>query len=152
MLIKFLLNYNDLMKKQILILTALFILSGAGCSADQFVPDFDNMQIVRCDYEQTIYDGDGSVVSTSRQHRLFRIDDKYQKIYNQREPIDYIINFDDSRIEFNSQSMNDDYISREHSVIDRTAGTFNSDAEITYDNEVYGTRTSKSSGACQILQ
>lgn len=120
--------------------------------ADQFVPEFDKMQIVRCDYEQTIYNQDDSVVSTSRQHRLFRIDDAYKKIYNQREPIDNIISFDESKIEYNSQSMNDDYISREHSVIDRKEGSFTSESQIMYDNEAFGNRHSKSIGTCQVLQ
>lgn len=120
--------------------------------ADQFVPEFDKMQIVRCDYEQTIYNQDDSVVSTSRQHRLFRIDDNYKKIYNQREPIDYIINFDNDTIEYNSQSMNDDYISREHSIINRKDNSFSSEAQITYDNDAFGNRHSKSVGTCQILQ
>ena len=135
-------------------LLAILILGFAGvkCFADQFVPEFDKMQIVRCDYEQTIYNQDDSVVSTSRQHRLFRIDDAYKKIYNQSEPIDYIINFDESKIEYNSQSMNDDYISREHSVIDRKEGTFTSEAQIMYDNDAFGNRHSKSVGTCQILQ
>lgn len=140
------------MKKFYLFVITIIGLSCTICTADQFVPDFDNMQIVRCNYEQTIYDSDGSTVSTSGQHRLYRIDDTYRKIYNQREPIDYLIYFDGNKIEFNSQSMNDDYISREHTIIDRASGTYTSEAEITYDNEAFDARTSKSSGTCQILQ
>jgi len=134
-----------------LIIFLMFTLSCIMTPANEFVPEFDTMQVIRCDYEETIYNNDDSIVSTSRQHKLFRIDDKYRKIYIQREPIDYVLKFDSNTIEYNSQSMNDDYISMEHSVIDRTAGTFTSSARITYDNEVYGTRHSKSSGTCQIL-
>lgn len=135
-----------------IIIILIFALSGIMTSADEFVPEFDSMQIIRCEYEETIYNEDDSVVSTSRQHKLFRIDDKYHKIYIQREPIDHVLKFDSNSIEYNLQSMNDDYIAMEHSVIDRTSGTFSSVARITYDNEIYGIRHSKSSGTCRILE
>ncbi len=125
-----------------------------GCmvvKADGFVPDFNNMQVLRCDYEETIYEDDGSVVSTSQQYKIFRIDDANSKIYVQKEPVYRVLKFDNNVIEYNSQYMSDYYISAEHSVIDRLSGTFTSNARITYDNSIYGTRTSKSTGTCQII-
>lgn len=140
------------MKNLLFIFCIALGFSSIVCFADQFVPEFDKMQILRCDYEETIFDNDGSTVSTSRQHKIFRIDDTYQKIYDQKEPINNIIDFNNTRIEFTSQAMNDDYISRVHSVIDRTNGTFTSDSQITYDNEMFGSRTSKSAGVCKVLE
>ena len=146
------LNYNKSMKNfSYLIIFLIFALPIVIVQADEFVPEFNKMQVIRCDYEETIYNDDNSEVSRSRQHKLFRIDDAYRRIYIQREPIDNILNFDSNKIEYNSQSMNDDYISMEHSVIDRNAGTFTSSARITYDNEAFGNRYSQSSGTCQIL-
>lgn len=120
--------------------------------ADQFIPDFGNMLVIRCDFQETLYNEDGSEVSTTNKHLLFRIDDEYQRIYIQREPITHILNFDTNKIEYNSQSMSDDYIALEHSVIDRISGTYTSAARLTYDNAAYGIRTSKASGTCEVVE
>lgn len=135
-----------------IVIVPVMIAIGLAVNADQFIPDFDKMQMIRCDYEETLYNDDGSEVSTSSKHILFRIDDQYQRVYIHREPIDHLLNLDSGRIEYNLQTMSDDYIAMEHAVVDRTAGTYTAAARITYDNEIYGIRTSKSSGTCKVLQ
>ena len=132
-------------------LLIFFVLGCMVVKADEFVPDFNNMQVLRCDYEETIYEEDGSEVSTSQQYKIFRIDDVHNKIYVQKDPIYRVLKFDSNIIEYNSQYMSDYYISVEHSVIDRVSGTFTSNARITYDNSIFGVRTSKSTGTCQVL-
>lgn len=118
--------------------------------ADAFVPEFDSMQFIRCDYEETLYNKDNAVVSTSKQHRFYRLDDKYTKIYLQKEPIDNVIRYDDDAIEFNIQSMDDDKITYSNVIIDRTNGKYTSTSEINYDNEIFGTAHAKAEGVCMI--
>ena len=118
--------------------------------ADAFVPEFDKMQFIRCDYEETLYNKDNVVVSTSKQHRFYRLDDPYTKIYLQKEPIDSVTRYDDDAIEFDIQSMDDDKITISHVVIDRTNGKYTSTSEINYDNEMFGTAHAKAVGMCMV--
>lgn len=135
--------------KRIIFLAILLIIP-AIAFADAFVPEFDKMQFIRCDYEETLYGQDNTVVSKSKQHRFYRLDDEYSKIYLQKEPIDYVLRYDEDRIEFNLQSMDDDRIVVSHTIIDRTNGNYTSESEITYDNEMFGTATAKAQGVCMI--
>lgn len=116
-----------------------------------FVPEFDTMQILRCDFEETLYNPDNSIVSTSKQFRIYKLDDVNKKIYLQKEPIDRIIYYESDKIEFNRQSMTDDTISMSHTVIDRNNMTYSSYAKITYDNYMFGTKHSTSQGQCRFM-
>ncbi len=119
--------------------------------ADCFVPEFDKMKTLRCDFEESIFNQDNSLVTKSRQFRLYRLDDENKKIYLQKEPIDKILYYEADKIEFNLQSMTDEFIMMSHTTIDRNSLQYSSDASITYDNPVFGTRYSKSSGTCKFL-
>lgn len=109
------------------------------------------MKTLRCDFEETVYNQDNSVVSKSSQFRVFKLDDEYQKIYLQKEPIDRVFYYGDDRIEFNLQSMTDDVIIMSHTVIDRNTMQYHSTSEITYDNFMFGTRKSESVGTCRFI-
>ena len=136
--------------RKIFLLLALSTLAPAVVMANAFVPEFDKMQFIRCDYEETLYNKDNVVVSVSKQHRFYRLDDPYTKIYLQKEPIDNVTRYDDDAIESNIQSMDDDKIISSHVKIDRTNGNYTSTSEVTYDNQMYGTANAKAVGTCMI--
>ena len=138
------------MNKKILLITSILMIPSMAIS-DAFVPNFDDMKNLRCDFEETVYDSNNTQVSISKQHRLYRIDAPYYKIYNNREPIDHVTYFGSDKIEFDLQSMNDESITMSHTLIDLINGKYSSSAEITYDNEVFGVQRSESSGVCKFL-
>lgn len=119
--------------------------------ADAFVPEFNKMQNLRCDFEETVYNQDDSVVSKSKRFRIFKLDDENQKIYLQKEPIDKVSYYGNDKIEFSLQSMTDDVIIMSNTVIDRNSMQYNSVSDITYDNFMFGTRKSKAVGVCKII-
>ena len=133
------------------LLLVLLILIPIDVFADAFAPEFNKMKTLRCDFEETVYNKDNSVVSTSKQFRVFKLDDEYQKIYLQKEPIDRVFYYGDGRIEFNLQSMTDDVIIMSNTVINRNTMQYRSTSEITYDNFMFGTRKSRSVGACRFI-
>ncbi len=118
---------------------------------DMFIAEFDTMRNLRCDFEETLYNPDNSVVSTSKQFRIYKLDDINKKIYLQKEPIDRIIYYENDKIEFNIQTMTDDAIAMSHTVIDRNNMTYSSNAKITYDNYMFGTKNSISQGTCRFI-
>lgn len=119
--------------------------------ADSFVPEFDKMKNLRCDFVESIYNQDGAFITKSSQHRIYRLDDEYKKIYLQKEPIDNILYYADDKIEFNLQSMSDEFIMMSHTVIDKNSLSYSSTAEIIYDNPVFGIHHSKSEGTCKFF-
>ena len=114
--------------------------------ADAFVPEFNKMKTLRCDFEETVYNQDNSVV-----FRVFKLDDEYQKLYLQKEPIDRVLYYGVNGVEFNLQSMTDDVIIMSHTVIDRNSMQYRSTSEITYDNLMFGTRKSEAVGVCKFI-
>ena len=92
-----------------------------------------------------------SVVVKNKLFRIFKIDDKYKKFYLGKEQLKDVTYFEYDKIEFDFQSMTDDFIMLSHTVINRTTGEYLSNAEITYDNQVFGVRHSKSVGICKIV-
>ena len=137
------------MKKKLLLLTTILLLPVVAFG-DAFVPEFDKMQFIRCDYEETLYGSNDNVLSVSKQHRFYRLDDEFSKIYLQKEPIDYITRYDDDGIEFNLQSMDDDRIMVSHVSIDRTNGNYKSVSEIEYDNPAFGKGRATAQGVCMV--
>lgn len=119
--------------------------------ADAFVPDFSMMQQLRCDFKETVYNADGSKVSESQAFRIFRLDDDYQRLYLQKEPIDRILYYGADKIQFVYQSMTDDVIIMSQTTIDRQSMEYFSSSEITYDNEMFGVRKSEAVGSCKPL-
>lgn len=136
---------------RIVILILSLLVSPLIVFADAFVPEFNTMQTIRCDFEESVYNQDGSFVSKSNRFRIFKLDDENQKIYLQKEPIDWVLYYGKDKVQFNLQSMTDDVIIMSNTVIDRNTMTYNSISEITYDNFMFGTRKAKASGFCKIV-
>lgn len=136
--------------KKILFLTIL-ILFGMQAIADQYVPEFNEMQTIRCDIKETLYNSDNSVVSTTEYHRIFNLDDPSQKIYLQKAPVDWLLYYGDDQIKFTLQPLADDYMMTSSVILDRTNNTYNAKTEITYDNPAFGVRHSEASGICKPL-
>lgn len=139
------------MKIKLLVFLLFILLTIRAVWADAFVPEFNTMQKLRCDFEEVIYNSDNSVVTKNKQFRVFMIDEPYKKIYLQKEPIANVTYYELDKIEFNFQSMTDDFIMMSHVIINRATGEYSSAGEITYDNPVFGTRHSKSHGICKIV-
>ena len=138
------------MKK--LLATVLILFCGV-CVAksDEFVPDFDAMKVLRCEFVETIYNQDGSVVSQSDLFRIYSLEEEYKRLYLRREPIDNVSYYEADKLEFRLQSMTDDYISITNAVINRQTGEYIANSTITYDNQIFGVRTAKAVGTCRAL-
>lgn len=139
------------MKTKLFLLFLFISLTVSVVFADAFVPEFNTMQKLRCDFEEVIYNFDNSVVTKNKQFRVFMIDEPYKKIYLQKEPIANVTYYESDKIEFNFQSMTDDFIMMSHVIINRTTGEYSSAGEITYDNPIFGSRYAKSKGICRIV-
>lgn len=131
----------------------IFILAFGTATAfgDAFVPDFSTMKTLRCDFDETVYNQDNTVLTKSKLFRIFHLDDENKLIYLQKEPIDHILYYEDDKIEYNLQSMTDDYIMMAHTTIDRNSLEYNSTSTMTYDNPMFGVRRSTSQGICKFL-
>ena len=135
------------------ILVSILILFCGVCVAnsDEFVPDFDAMKVLRCEFVETIYNQDGSVVSESDLFRIYSLEEEYKRIYLRREPIDNVSYYEADKIEFRLQSMTDDYISISNATINRQTGEYTSTSQMTYDNPIFGVRSAKAVGTCRTL-
>lgn len=135
------------------LLFAIFILVFGTATAfgDAFVPDFVMMKTLRCDFDETVYNQDNTVLTKSKLFRIFHLDDENKLIYLQKEPIDHILYYEADKIEYNLQSMTDDYIMMAHTTIDRNSLEYNSTSTMTYDNPMFGVRRSTSQGVCKFL-
>lgn len=142
--------YNMLMKKFILTL-CLIILFAPFALSDAFVPDFKSMKNLRCDFTETIYEDDGTVVSKNKQFRIYKIDDEYNRLFDEKEPVDKVSYYGSDRIKFSADSVNDMSTTSTDVEIDRTNGTYTSVSDITYDNVFFGHRISKGAGICKFL-
>lgn len=119
--------------------------------AHSFVPDFTKMQNLRCDFDEVIVNSNNAVVTENKRFKIFKLDDSNKKIYIHKEPIDKVSYYESDKIEFELQSLTDDFIEMSKTVIDRQLLTYTSTAVITYDNQLYGVRHAKSSGTCRFL-
>lgn len=144
------LMYNLLMKKFLLILF-LIILCTPYALSDAFVPDFKSMKNLRCDFTEVIYEDDGTVVSKNKQFRIYKIDDEYNRLFDEKEPVDKVSYYGTDKIKFSVDSVNDMSTTSTDVEIDRTNGTYSAFSDITYDNVFFGHRTSKSAGVCKFL-
>ena len=120
-------------------------------NSSEFVPDFDAMKVLRCEFVETIYNQDGSVVSQSDLFRIYSLEEEYKRLYLRREPIIDVSYYETDKVEFRLQSMTDDYNSYSTTTINRLTGEYNSISNITYDNPIFGVRTAKSVGTCRVL-
>ena len=116
-----------------------------------YIPDFTKMRELRCDFEETIYNQDNSIVTQNNRFKIFKLDDTNKKIFIHKEPIDKVTYYENDRIEFTLQSMTDEFIEMTNTVIDRNTFQYSSTSTINYDNLNFGTRYSKSTGTCCYL-
>ncbi len=137
------------MKKLLLLFIISFI--PAVVLADAFVPDFNSMKYLRCDFVETVYNQNGDKVSSSNLYRNYRLDKTNKKIYLEKEPIDRILIYEDDKIEFILQSMSDDMISIARTTINLNTLEYSSCASLTYDNFEFGTANVKAVGMCRFI-
>ena len=137
--------------KKLLFAVFILILGTSTVFGHTFVPDFSTMKILRCDFDETVYNQDNTVLTKSKLFRIFYLDDENKLIYLQKEPIDHILYYETDKIEYNLQSMTDDYIMMAHTTIDRISLEYNSKSTMTYDNPMFGVRRSTSQGVCKFL-
>lgn len=121
-------------------------------NADQFIPEFDKMQILKCEIDETIYNNENEIITKTNYHRLFRLDDPFKKIYIQKEPISDLKYYESDKIIFKTQSMTDDYIVNTEVTIDRNTNEYKSTSTITYDNPLFGSRKAIAEGNCKIVE
>ncbi len=140
------------MKKICLLLFIFLGITAAKVTADQFVPEFDKMKFVRCEIDEEIFNQDNTKVSDSHYHRFYRWDDEYKQVFLQKEPVDRLIYYGPDKIEFRYQDMTDDFIEQTHVSIDRATMKYQSNSRINYDNPDFGSRHSKGTGDCKILE
>lgn len=117
--------------------------------ADEFVPEFNKMQTIRCDFEETLFNEDNNVASISKKFRIYKLDDENKKIYLQKEPIGHIKYFGADKVEFSMQIMTDESIGMANIIIDRKTLEYSMQSRITYD--FFGTKTSRATGICKII-
>lgn len=137
--------------KNFLLVLFILIFGTQIAFGDAYVPDFATMKTLRCDFDETVYNQDNTVLTKSKLFRIFHLDDENKLIYLQKEPIDHILYYEDDKIEYNLQSMTDDYIMMAHTTIDRNTFEYNSTSTLTYDNPMFGVRRSTSHGNCKFL-
>ena len=137
--------------KRFFAMVLLLVCGVCVANSDEFIPDFDAMKVFRCEFVETIYNKDGSLVSESDLFRIYSLEEEYKRIYLRREPIDKVSYYEADKIEFKLQSMTDDYIALSDVIINRQTGEYTSNSTITYDNSIFGVRTAKAIGTCRAL-
>lgn len=140
------------MDKKILYSVIYLFLFTSAAFGYGYIPDFSKMRELRCDFEETIYNQDNSVVTQNDRFKIFKLDDPNKKIFINKEPIDKILYYKDDKIEFTLQSMTDEFIEMSNTTIDRTNLQYSSTSTINYDNQMFGTRYTKSTGTCRFIK
>ena len=138
------------MKVIILFILSLIFIS-LKAFADAYVPEFDKMQTLRCDISEIIYNTDNTVATRNNYFRTIRIDDENNKVYVQKEPVYKLKTVDGSLVEFEMQSMTDDFIVMSEISINRQNGQYSATSVIEYDNSAFESRIGKSTGVCKII-
>lgn len=128
------------------------IFSALQSGADQFVPEFSTMRVIRCDVNETIYNQDNSVVSKTQYHRIFRLDDPNKKIYLGKAPVDWLLEYENDKIRFIQQPLADDYMMTSNVILNRMDNTYTAKTEITYDNPAFASRHAEASGICKPVE
>ena len=129
------------------IITTLF---APFCFADQYVPEFDKMKVLRCEVVETVYQNDKEKAVTGY-HRIYRLDDEYKNIYLQKEFINGLAYYDENKIIYNEQTMTDFSIVSSHVEIDRQAMKITISSRIEYDNPDFGVQEAVGVGECKYL-
>lgn len=137
--------------KKICLLFFILIAGFSTAYADKFVPEFDKMKSLKCEISETIYNQDNTIASQNNYHRLLRFDDESNLLYIQKEPVNRLISFDNTKVQYQEQSMTDDFIVYSNVTIDRTNNEYNSQSRIIYDNPDFAPRFANAHGNCKIL-
>ena len=137
------------MKKLLLIIVILYF-SILYCFADQYVPEFDKMKLLRCDVVETVYQNEQEKAVTGY-YRIFRLDDEYKNLYLQKDFINGLAYYGADKIIYNGQTMTDYAIVSTHVEIDRQQMKYQSSSRIEYDNPDFGVQDAVGIGSCKYL-
>ena len=119
--------------------------------ADQYVPEFNKMKIMRCEIVETVFENDKEK-AVNGYHRTYRLDDEYQNIYLEKDFINGLYSYGDDKIIYNEQTMTDFSIVSSHVEIDRKEMKITISSRIEYDNPDFGVQESVGVGECKYLQ
>lgn len=137
--------------KKISLLLIVFIIFGLYVRADQYVPEFNKMKVMRCEVVETVFENDKEK-AVNGYHRTYRLDDEYQNIYLEKDFINGLYSYDDDKIVYNEQTMTDFSIVSSHVEIDRKEMKITISSRIEYDNPDFGVQESVGIGECKYLQ
>ena len=137
------------MKKLLLIIVILYF-SILYCFADQYVPEFDKMKLLRCDVVETVYQNEQEKAVTGY-YRIFRLDNEYKNLYLQKDFINGLAYYGADKIIYNEQTMTDYAIVSTHVEIDRQQMKYQSSSRIEYDNPDFGVQDAVGIGSCKYL-
>ena len=137
------------MKKIFLSLALLSFLTPF-CFADQYVPEFNKMKVMRCEIVETVFENDKEK-AINGYHRTYRLDDEYQNIYLEKDFINGLAYYGDDKIIYNEQTMTDFSIVSTHVEIDRKEMKITVSSRIEYDNPDFGEKESVGIGECKYL-
>lgn len=137
------------MKKIFLSLALLSFLTPF-CFADQYVPEFNKMKVMRCEIVETVFENDKEK-AVNGYHRTYRLDDEYQNIYLEKDFINGLAYYGDDKIIYNEQTMTDFSIVSTHVEIDRKEMKITVSSRIEYDNPDFGEKESVGIGECKYL-
>jgi len=121
------------------------------CFADQYVPEFNKMKIMRCEVVETVFENEKEK-AVNGYHRTYRLDDEYQNIYLEKDFINGLAYYGDDKIIYNEQTMTDFSIVSTHVEIDRKEMKITVSSRIEYDNPDFGEKESVGVGECKYLQ
>lgn len=137
------------MKKIFLSLALLSFLTPF-CFADQYVPEFNKMKVMRCEVVETVFENDKEK-AVNGYHRTYRLDDEYQNIYLEKDFINGLAYYGDDKVIYNEQTMTDFSIVSTHVEIDRKEMKITVSSRIEYDNPDFGEKESVGIGECKYL-
>lgn len=137
--------------KRLFLLTIIFAIASLTCSADQYVPEFNKMKVMRCEVVETVYQNDVEKAVTGY-HRTYRLDDEYKNIYLEKDFINGLAYYDNDKIIYNEQTMTDFSIVSTHAEIDRKEMKITISSRIEYDNPDFGVQEAVGVGECKYLQ
>ncbi len=136
--------------KKIFLSLALLSFLAPFCFADQYVPEFDKMKVMRCEVVETVFENDKEK-AVNGYHRTYRLDDEYQNIYLEKDFINGLAYYGDDKIIYNEQTMTDFSIVSTHVEIDRKEMKITVSSRIEYDNSDFGEKESVGIGECKYL-
>ena len=136
--------------KKILLSLAFFGFITPFCTADQYVPEFDKMKVMRCEVVETIFENDKEK-AVNGYHRTYRLDDEWKNIYLEKDFINGLAYYDSDKIIYNEQTMTDFSIVSTHVEIDRKEMKITISSRIEYDNPDFGVQEAVGVGECKYI-